>query len=166
MSTTTKSSTPRYGTVNVPVDTLARIDHAREVLAERSGVLSRAALLTAAVEHYLESLADEGYDVDSVPTDQFTDLAGTRIPYRPVAHWAIVDTSVTPNTVSLVTGHGPGRLAVLTETARILPHLVGRRYGSWKEMLNAAGYHIDTSRTLDDRDAELDDGRTLVPVTT
>ena len=48
-------STPRrssYSTINTAADTLALVDQCRAALSQTSGKLSRAALVTAAVEHY------------------------------------------------------------------------------------------------------------------
>jgi hypothetical protein len=158
--------TSRYSTVNVSTQTLARIDQGRAALAAQRGTFSRAAFLTAAVEHYLDTLADDGYDVDAVGTDQLVDLEGTKIPFRPAADWALVDTSHIPNRVTLATGHGPGRTATFTATAEILPHLTRGRFGGWREMLRSAGYTVDDSRTLPDDQRVLSDGRDIIAITT
>lgn len=158
-------STPRrssYSTINTTAETLALVDQCRAALSQTSGTLSRAALVTAAVEHYAASLADEGHPIDAVDVDQFTDLAGTKAPFRPRADWAIIDTAVPPR-VQLATGRGPHGAAVLTVVAEVLPHLThGGHYGSARAMLDLAGYTIDTDRDTD----TLADGRELLPITT
>lgn len=158
-------STPRrssYSTINTTADTLALVDQCRAALRQTSGKLSRAALVAAAVEHYAASLADEGHPVDAVDVDQLTDLSGTKIPFRPRADWAIIDTTVPPR-VQLATGRGPRGNTVLTVVAEILPHLThGGHYGSARAMLDLAGYAVDNDRDTD----VMPDGRELLPITT
>lgn len=162
---TRTNRTRRYSTVNLTDTTLATVDQARAALSGTRGTLSRAAFVAAAVDHYVAALADDGVDVDCADIDGVTDLSGTKMPFRPAADWALVDDTVIPNKVWLATGSGPGKTAVLTVTAEILPHLTRGRFGGWKEMLRLAGYRIDTDRELDEHDRVLDDGRVLVPVT-
>ena len=74
-------STPRrssYSAINTAADTLALVDQCRAALSQTSGKLSRAALVTAAVEHYAATLADEGHPIDAVDGDQLTDLARSK----------------------------------------------------------------------------------------
>lgn len=156
----------RYSTVNVPAATIDRIDQARACLADELGTFSRAAFVSAAVDHYLDSLAAAGYTVDAVDLSQFVNLDGVKIPFRPPAQWALVDTSITPNRVALAAGHGPGGTATLTVTAEILPHITRGRFGGWREMLRSAGYTVDDSRTLPDDQRVLSDGRDIIAITT
>lgn len=157
-------NTPRrssYSSINTSVDTLALIDQCRAALSQTSGTLSRVALVTAAVEHYAATLAKEGHPVDAVDVDEFADLAGTKVPFRPRAEWAIINTAMPPR-VQLATGRGPRGNTVLTVVAEILPHLThGGHYGNAKAMLDLAGYTIDDSRAAD----TLEDGRELLPIT-
>lgn len=166
MTPSEPASRPRYSTVNVTTETLDRIDQARHALAADIGTLSRAAFVTAAVENYLDNLAAGGYALDAPATDQLVNLAGIKIPFRPRADWALVDTGCIPNRVSLATGNGPDGTATLTVTAEILPHLTRGRFGGWREMLRSSGYVIDEDRTLPDDQAILSDGRDIIPIRT
>jgi hypothetical protein len=163
MSPSTNNTPPKYTTINLDRDTADLVDQIRAALLDTTGKLSRAAVLTAAVEHYAAALADEGHAIDAIDTDQFTDLAGTKIPFRPRASWAIIDTETIPHRVELATGRGPGGGTVLTVVGEILPHLDGGgRFTSWRSMLQLAGYEPDDSRATD----TMPDGRTVIPIIT
>lgn len=152
---------PRTTTVTIEGRTAELIDQGRAALAETTGKLSRAAFLAAAVENYTADLAEQGHPIDAVDDERSTDLAGTRIPFRPRAQWALVDTTTIPHHVQLATGRGPGGKTVLTVVAEVLPHIApGGRYGTWRDMLDLAGYHVDDTRDPDN----MSDGRDMIPI--
>lgn len=155
-------STRKSTTVTLSRDTADRIDAGRAALAAARGRLSRASFVAAAVEHYLADLADEGYAVGEViDPDQFTDLAGRRLPFRPRANWAIVDRSRYPHRVQLAEGRGPQSTAALVIVAEILPHLTATgAYTRPEVMLDLAGFTVDPDREPD----TLSDGRDMIPI--